>query len=298
MERIISMEQLTKAVTDSFEKNKDEKFALSVVLTDGRKINLGRTDIPSPIYDIVRLPIFVCLLSQNYGQKSDSFGSCCSACECGCKGSKKPEIPINRRGLRMLSAIEPKNDGDGKYQILYDTIVALSGVAPDLAENVYKERVDENAKAQIANTLSAADYFLYDDTDIAVDVYTRLSSLAMSTEQLAVMGATVAADGRNPVTGTIAFDGAVSSAVMAIAAAHGGPHHLKKQWMIKVGLPSVASENGTIVAMLPGFGAIAAWYSDVNEDKYSCAALKTIRDIAASLGLNVYSSARVSVEKN
>ena len=49
MERIISMEQLTKAVTDSFEKNKDEKLALSVVLTDGRKINLGRTDIPSPI---------------------------------------------------------------------------------------------------------------------------------------------------------------------------------------------------------------------------------------------------------
>lgn len=68
--------------------------------------------------------------------------------------------------------------------------------------------------------------------------------------------------------------------------------------MIKVGLPSVVNECGTIVAMLPGFGAIAVSDSNVNDDKVSCTAIKTIRDIAAALGLNVYSSARVSVDKD
>lgn len=299
MERFISMSKLTKAVTESFESNKDDKLALSVVLTDGRKINLGKTDVASAIGDLVRLPIFVSLLAQKY-DNNDGMNSCCKACECGCKGKakSKPEIPLNRRGLRMLSAVEPTNDSDGKYNILYDNIVALSGAAPDMDEKVYKEQVAANQKADIANTLAAADYFLFDDTDIAVDVYTRLNSLAMTTEQLAVMGATVAADGRNPVNGSNAFDGKISTAVMAVAAAHGGPHHLKKQWMIKIGLPSVVNKCGTIVAMLPGFGAIAVSDSNVNDDKVSCTAIKTIQDIAVSLGLNVYSSARVSVDKD
>ena len=165
------MSKLTKAVTESFESNKDDKLALSVVLTDGRKINLGRTDVASAIGDLVRLPIFVSLLAQKY-DNNDGMNSCCKACECGCKGTSKskPEIPLNRRGLRMLSAVEPTNDSDGKYSILYDNIVALSGAAPDMDEKVYKEQVAANQKVDIANTLAAADYFLFDDTDIAVDV--------------------------------------------------------------------------------------------------------------------------------
>ena len=73
--------------------------------------------------------------------------------------------------------------------------------------------------------------------------------------------------------------------------------HFIKPWMMLTGLPAKKSFTGGILAVLPGFGAIAAYSPRVDERGISIKAAKAIEYISQKLGLSVYASARVEVEK-
>ena len=66
---------------------------------------------------------------------------------------------------------------------------------------------------------------------------------------------------------------------------------------MRTGLPGKASFAGGVLAILPGFGAIAAYAPEVDENGLSEKAAGAVQYIANKLGLNVYASARVEVEK-
>ena len=109
--------------------------------------------------------------------------------------------------MRAVSLVEPTGDFDGKMEILSDIMVSLMGSSPVLDDRLYKASMAENAGADKVNAFADAGYELYDAADISIDLYTRLRSMLVTTEQLAQMGATIAADGVNPATKEIAFDG-------------------------------------------------------------------------------------------
>lgn len=308
MERKISLERLTKAVTDAFETNKSIKegtvdarldvadpkaFGISVVLTDGTIINKGDTDVKSPLGRIALVPSHVALLSQNTPEeliKKAGVACCCR------KKSEKPKgLPVSPHGVRAVSVIEPSGDADGKWDLMINNIINLVGSEPVLNDKLYEKLKAENEQPNVINAFEEAGYQLYDNAEIAVDLYTRLEAMQLDTQQLATMAATIAADGRNPLNGNVVFDGSIAANVVTTMAR--GVHKEGRAWMMTVGLPAANSFGGAIVALLPGFGAIAAYSPELDVNGVSIKAAKAIRSIANEFGLNVYASARVGVDK-
>ena len=307
MDRKIKQADVQKAVDNAYEKNKSIKegvaaeivgakdtkaFGISVVLTDGRVIEKGDTKVASPLGRIALLPSHVLVLTQN---SPEELVKKAGVSPCKCKKGVKPEIPVSPHGIRAVSVIEPQNDPDGKYDIMINNIEDLVGSEPVFDDKLYERLTKEVSDANTIDKIAQAEYSLYDKADIAVDLYTRLASLTLTTTQLAAMGATIAADGRNPITGQEVFDGAIAANVVATMAR--GVHKEGRAWMMTVGLPAVNSFGGAILAVLPGFGAIAAYSPELDEKGVSVKAAKAIADIANELQLNVFASARVSVEK-
>lgn len=304
MERKISYEDLRKAVDEAYEQYKTVKegtvspytpetdtcaFGISVMLTDGRKINKADTGVLFPIGQIAKVPLSAVLLSQNTPDAlvdKSGFGE-------HCRCQTRPDVPFSAHGIRAVSAVVPAGDPEGKYGVIMDTFLDMTTGEPVLDDKLYIRLKDEAAKADVTGKLAEAHYELYDDAALAIDLYLKLNSLQMTTEQLAVLGATVAADGRNPLTGEYAFDGAITSRIVTLMATG----RRQRGWMMRTGVPARRGFAGGILAVLPGFGAIATYAPALCACGYSLKGARAIEYITNKLGLNVYASARVAVDK-
>lgn len=308
MERKISFNDVTKAVEEAFEQFKSDKegavdprvqgdskpdtFGISVTLADGRTFDKGDTTIQVPLGPVAKLPLSLVLMSQNRGDELFNK-SCC----CGCKKGARPdiELPFGKHGLRTVSAIVPQGDPDGKFKVITDMVYALTASERGFSDSLYNYYTSTIKANNIVENLTNAGARLYDDVAQSLDVYARVLSLKLSVSQMSVMGATVAADGRNPVNGEYAFEGKYAAPAVAMMASHG--KHFIKRWIVKTGMPAKKSFTGAMLAVLPGFGAIAAYSPEINEHGVPVKAAKAIAYIAEKLGLNVFASARVCVEK-
>jgi glutaminase len=112
------------------------------------------------------------------------------------------------------------------------------------------------------------------------------SAPSASARDLAVMGATLANGGVNPITeaGDACRARAGAAGVMATA----GFYDESGEWMYTAGLPAKTGVGGGIVAVVPGQFAIAAFSPRLNEAGNSVRSMNAIRDIAGELGVGVF----------
>lgn len=307
MERKISFADLQKTVADAYENFKsnsegtvkadvaDQKadaFGISVVLTDGRTVEKGDTSLLTPLGSIAKIAVASVLL----GQKSkDAPGNCPSGC-CGGKKLEKPQVGVSSRGVRAVSLVQPQGDREGKMDIITGALDTLVGSATVLNDKMYEGLRKTQADEKAVDAFAQAQFTLYDDTDLSLDIYSRLISLQATATQIATLGATLAADGVNPVTKQIAFDGSLAAKIVTLVALQ-GPHHEKKAFALRVGLPTKRGYAGSLLAILPGFGAIAVYAPKLDENGVSVKGFKALEYIAQTLGLNIFASARVGVDK-
>lgn len=295
MDRKIKMADVKAAVNGAYEKYKDGgKFGISVCLKNGKKINIGDTDTEFPMMELCRIPVAIQLLTQMDVEtlvKKMNGGKCCCKPKCTC--DEKPK-KLHAHGVRAVSLLEPVGDYDGKMDIMSNLMVDLMGTSPVLDDNIYKAAQQENIDNDVINTLAANDIELYDSSEIAVDLYARLRSMRVTTPMLAEMGATVAADGVNPVTSQSVFDGTLSANVCSMMAAK-GPKKMGKPWLMITGTPAMSCHTGGFIAVIPGLGSIAAFSPELNEAHVPAKAAMAIKGILGQLQLNAFASARVDV---
>ena len=311
MDRKISFADVQKAVEEAYEQFKSlsegsvdprvadtadaDAFGISVVLADGRFADKGDADTLFVLGAMAKLPLSAVLLSQNPVSDLVKKSGHCACCCHGGKEKSSISLPFGRHGIKAVSAVEPQGDREGKMKVISDMLVGMSGCEPVFDDGLYEKFQAEIAKADVVGQLENSGYKLMDSADLSVDIYVRLMSLKMSAKQLATMGATVAADGRNPYSAEYAFDGEIAPRIVAMMATRG--KHFIKPWMVLTGMPAVRSFAGVMLAVLPGFGAIAAYSPKTDDRGTSVKASKAISYIAGKLCLNVFSSARVDVEK-
>ena len=84
---------------------------------------------------------------------------------------------------------------------------------------------------------------MYFDALQATDVYTKQCSLDVSAWDLAVMGATLADGGVNPLTWERVVDAAICKRVLAVLAT-AGLYELSGDWLYEIGLPGKRGVSG------------------------------------------------------
>ncbi len=304
MERKISLSDLRKAVDEAYEANKSLKegevdsrnacadvkaFGISVMLPDGTLINKGDTDVKSPLGSISKVALSTVLFSQNSPMELIKKSG-----QCPCK--KVPEQPkglsFSAHGIRAFSAIEPVGDPESKWNIYENRMIDLMGSAPELCDKIYQALQKEATDTKLIDTLAADGYYLYDDASLSANLYLKALAMTASTQQLATMGATIAADGVNPVTGKTVFDGAITQNVVALMAAK-GPHKMHAPWLVASGIPAKSSYGGAILGIIPGVMAIAAYAPELNPAGVSVKAAKAIIDVMQKLDISIFASAQV-----
>jgi glutaminase len=193
---------------------------------------------------------------------------------------------VNSGAIATVSLVEAESASDRFAQIL-GFFERLSASKLSVIEDVYASEAATNQRNRAhAYILSVSDR-IYSDPMEAVDVYTRQCSIGVTARQLAVMGATLANAGVNPVSKQRVLDAGVVPKVLAVMMM-AGFYNESGKWAFSAGKPAKTGVGGGIVAVAPGKLAVVGFSPRVNTAGNSVRAALAIEYISEQLGLNVF----------
>ena len=172
----------------------------------------------------------------------------------------------------------------------------FAGRKLSVLQDVYKSEAETNQRNQAIGMLMYAYGHIKANPLQAVDLYTRQCSIGVNARDLAIMAATLANGGRNPVTGKQAIDPDHVPAVLAVMAT-AGLYDDSGKWFYATGLPAKSGVGGGLIAVSPGKFGIAVVSPPLDGAGNSVKAQKVIADISAALGGNPFASRPRAVAK-
>ena len=196
-----------------------------------------------------------------------------------------PMNPMVNAGAIATTALLP-----GGWLAVHEGLSRFAGRSLELDERVLRSESETNHRNQGIADLLTSYGRLAGDPEESVEVYTRQCSLLVSGEDLAVMGATLADGGLNPVTGEQVVTAEACRDTLAVLAAC-GMYELSGEWQFEIGLPAKSGVSGGIVAIAPGKGALGAFAPPLDRAGNSVRGQRACAHLSRSLGLNLFASA-------
>jgi glutaminase len=194
--------------------------------------------------------------------------------------------PMVNPGAIATTALVPGTDPEGRWAAIRDGLGAFAGRALDLDTDIYRSASETNHRNRELATLMASHARLDGDPAEALDLYTRQSSLRVNAADLAVMGATLADGGVNPVTGRRVVDAAACHHTLAVMAT-AGLYETSGDWLYDVGLPGKSGIGGGIVTEAPGKGGLRTFAPLLDAAGNSVKGVRVARALARRLGLSI-----------
>ena len=200
-----------------------------------------------------------------------------------------PMNPMVNAGAIATTALMPGDGAEAKWTAVQEGLSRFAGRPLALDERVLRSESGSNHRNQgIADLLTAYGRLLGDPAEM-VDVYTRQCSLRVTADDLAVMGATLADGGVNPVTGERVVSAEVCRDTLSVLAAC-GMYETSGEWLFEIGLPAKSGVSGGIVAIAPGKGALGAFSPPLDRAGNSVRGQRACAFLSRALGLNLFAS--------
>jgi glutaminase len=198
--------------------------------------------------------------------------------------------PMVNSGAIATTSLLPGATPEDKWHFLCEGLSRFAGRTLSLADDVYRSASETNMRNRsIAFLLRARDR-IYCDPLEALDLYTRQSCLSVTARDLAVMGATLADGGVNPVTGEQVIEASSCRQTLAVMTT-AGLYETSGNWLYKVGLPAKSGIGGGIVAVSPGKGGLGTFAPLLDGAGNSVKGQLAARFLSYRLGLHILASA-------
>jgi glutaminase len=167
----------------------------------------------------------------------------------------------------------------------------FAGRSLSVDQPVYQSEAETNQRNRAIAMLMYAYGTITGDPLQATDLYTKQCAVSVNAKDLAIMAATIAAGGRNPVTRKQVLDSKHVAPLLAVMAT-AGLYDNSGEWFFATGLPAKSGVGGGLIAISPGKFGIAVVSPPLDTLGNSVRAQKAIADISNALGGNPYAVRR------
>jgi glutaminase len=237
-------------------------FGISVVTADGHRYSVGDVELPFSIQSISKPFVWGAAL-EDRGRDAvlerigvEPSGNAFNAILVD-EQSKRPFNPMVNAGAIVATGLLSKGTFANHEARLLDMFTRFIGHAPEVDEAVYtSELATGDRNRAIAYMMRG--FGMLDDAESVLDLYFRQCAVRVTCNDLAVMGATLANAGVNPVTGVRALDADCVPDVLSVMSTC-GMYDYSGEWVYRVGLPAKSGVSGGVLAVLPGQLAVAVF---------------------------------------
>jgi glutaminase len=210
------------------------------------------------------------------------------AVEMAQKGLGGPEMNslVNPGAIATTSMVKG-GTRDEIWKSLLGFYSDFAGRPLSVNQEVFKSEAETNQRNQAIGALMYAYGYIKDKPDQATDIYTEQCAVSVNAKDLATMAATLAAGGKNPVSGKQVMSADDVPYVLSVMAT-AGLYDDSGKWLYHTGLPAKSGVGGGIIAVAPGKFGIAVISPPLDDAGNSVRAQKAIREIVARLHANPY----------
>ena len=268
-------------------------FGIAVVTVDGKTIQKGDVAARFSIQSISKVFTLASVL-ETAGARSvldklgvDATGQAFNSILAIEQHQGKEMNPFVNPGAIAATSLVAGNTAEEKWARILAIHEAFAGRKLDIDEEVFQSEAATNERNQAIAKLMHAYGRLYFNPLASTDVYTRQCAISVNAADLAVMAATLANGGRNPITGKQVVSPDHVHRILAVMAT-AGLYDDSGIWLYEVGLPAKSGVGGGIIAVAPGRFGIAVFSPRLDAAGNSVRAQRAIGDISRALHANPY----------
>jgi glutaminase len=273
-----------------------ERFGICVANTTGAIVAAGDADTEFTIMSVAK-PFVFALMGDVHGPEAvlDFVGvnatgrrfNAVSAIEDHPDGRTNPMV---NPGAIATTSMVPGTDPEQKWAFLRNGLSRFAGRELTLDDETFASASATNAVNRAIGDLLRSRGRLQADPDETVDLYTRQSCLNVTARDLAVMAATLAGGGVNPLTGEQVAD-QVSCRCALVVMATAGLYETSGEWLQQVGLPGKSGIGGGILMVSPGKGGLGTFGPRLDAAGNSVRGQLAASFLSRALGLDLFVSA-------
>lgn len=204
------------------------------------------------------------------------------------RASKRPRNPmINAGAITAHSLIGSYAiDEKSRVELIIEGLSAIAGRQLTVDEAVYRsEAMTAHRNLAIAHMLRSYEVFEQDPEEL-IDGYTRQCAIRVTVRDLAMMAATLANGGVQPITGDEVIAPATVRQVLSVMTTC-GMYDAAGDWVTTVGIPAKSGVAGGLIGSLPGQIGIAAFSPRLDEHGHSVRAVRACERLSEDIGLHL-----------
>jgi glutaminase len=272
-----------------------ELFGICVVGTNGNVHAVGDADYEFSIMSVSK-PFVFALVCQEMGAENarEKLGANATGMPFNSLGAveRSPDgrtNPMVNAGAIATTSLVPGATVDAKWGFIHDGLSRFAGRKLPLNEEVYASASETNHRNQGIARLLQSFNRIYCDPAEATDLYTKQCSLNVSARDLAVMGATLADGGVNPLTKERVVGAAVCHYALAVMTT-AGLYETSGDWLYDIGLPGKSGIGGGIVTVSPGKGGLGTFAPPLDSAGNSVKGQLVAKFLSQRLGMDLFVS--------
>ncbi|MHA6761102.1 glutaminase A [Streptacidiphilus sp. PAMC 29251] len=270
-------------------------FGLALVSLDGHRYQAGQSEVRFTLQSVTK-PFVLALALAELGTEevgrrvgAEPSGEAFNAISLD-PVTGRPANPMINAGAIAVTALVPAADPAERFTRILDCLGRFAGRALDVDEEVYRSEAGTGHRNRALAHLMRGSGALRGDPDEAVETYFRQCAVRATVADLAVMAATLANGGVNPVTGATVVPEPVAVQVLSVMATC-GMYDAAGEWMVRVGLPAKSGVSGGLVAVSPARFGVAVHSPPLDGFGNPVRGVAALRELSERFGLHLMHNA-------
>lgn len=268
-------------------------FGISAVSVDGQQRHLGHTSQLFTIQSISK-PFIYGLVLEDWGEEhvlsrigveptGDPFNSVIEPEEI----SRRQYNPLVNAGAIVTTSLIGGESLEERSHRLLQLFRAYIGREITIDSAVFhSKKTSDHLNRALAHMMFNFGLIEGDMSEI-LHLYFQQCSLLVTCQDLAVMAATLANGGRNPLTGEQALPPRYVKHLLSIMYTC-GLYEFSGQWAYKVGIPAKSGLSGAIIGVIPQQMGIAVFSPPLGEHKKSWRGVKIFEELSQRFCLHLF----------
>jgi glutaminase len=274
------------------------QFGIALVTADGQIYEVGDARHLFTIQSISK-PFVYGLALEDYGQdyvlgkvgvepSGDAFNSIVFD-----ERSNRPFNPMVNAGAIATTALIKGEGHDDRLTRLLEMFGRFTGRAVEIDRSVFLSEKATGHRNRAIAYLGLNSGMIDDRIDEHLDLYFGQCSIIVSARDLAVMAATLANNGVNPLTGNRAIEERYVKNVLSVMHSC-GMYDYAGEWGYRVGLPAKSGVGGGIIAVLPGQFGIGTFSPLLDDRGNSCRGIQVCEELSERFKLHMFKTRSIT----
>ncbi len=265
-------------------------FGISLATLDGHVYEVGDTRIPFTIQSMSKPFVFALALDTlgagrvegaiGVEPSGDPFNSI------RLNADNHPFNPMVNAGAIACSGLIHEAKGDGAYEYIRQALSRFAGRELEIDEAVYASESVSGDRNRAIGYLLRTNAVLKDNVASVLEVYFRQCSVLVTARDIAIMAATLANRGVNPVTGEQVMTPYAISRTLSVMTSS-GMYDYAGEWIYRVGIPAKSGVGGGILAALPARLGLGSYSPKLDKHGNSVRGIKVCEALSSHYDLHM-----------